>query len=220
MHRIAIALILGALIAGQAGASTITWGPATDTTGPSDIANTGTLFKAFNSGGAAVNVNGVAFDKTNAVGDDINFSFFSGAAGGGSLGNAALLALLDTATYTQLQTPSPVTLTGLTPGSPYELQLFFMDQRSFSVDRTVTYSSGGNSVTLEADPNNASTAPFGQYVIGTFTADATTQGFVITGPIVQQVNAWQLRVVPEPSSLALLGLGVGLLVLQRRLARP
>jgi hypothetical protein len=56
----------------------------------------------------------------------------------------------------------------------------------------------------------------GQFAIGTFTADATTQTlYMETINIAQShINAYQIRLIPEPSS-ALLG-GLGLLALLRR----
>jgi hypothetical protein len=128
-------------------------------------------------------------------------------------------------------------LTGPVFGKRYELQIFFMDQRGSwnsppqgcyrldpggmsCNDRTVTLSSGSSFVTLEADPDNdSSTAPFGQFALGLFTAEATFQEFVHSGPVVQQVNAWQLGMdpIPEPSAWTLLAAGL-VAVVWRRLA--
>ena len=96
----------------------------------------------------------------------------------------------------------------------------------------------GPAVVLELNnsPTNAGTATApateaGDFVIGTFIADATTQSFdvfgtntgnidnLVTTDSRAHVNAIQLRAipapVPEPSSLALLALG-SLVVLRRR----
>ncbi len=47
----------------------------------------------------------------------------------------------------------------------------------------------------------------GQFVTGNFTADSTTQVVRITGSRIG-LNAVQIRIVPEPSTLALASLGV------------
>jgi hypothetical protein len=59
----------------------------------------------------------------------------------------------------------------------------------------------------------------GQWIKGTFTADSTSQSLQLSGALsatdgYPQINALQLRTIPEPSS-ALLG-GLGLLALFRR----
>lgn len=222
MSRTFAAVVAAAVIAGQANASTITWGLATDTTGPSSVSSTDSLVKAFDSGGTGATVNGVSFASAGAAGDDVydalsllssgSFDRFDNDA---DLGDAGLDLLLRTGDYVQQLAPVSITLTGLVIGKEYELQVFFMDQRDINGppagcagcnDRQVTLTSGAGSVTLEADPGNTSAAPFGQYVLGTFTADATTQAFDLSGPVVQQINAWQLR-VPEPSAIALLAFG-------------
>jgi hypothetical protein len=215
--------------------------------GPTAISTTGTLLKAFDSGGAGATVNGITFAAGETAGDDVIFprshsSYFFAYDDNADLGDVGLDALLRTGAYSQngwVPGTEAISISGLSIGTQYELQFFFMDQRgSYSSppqgckgldpggascnDRTVTFSSGSNSVTLEADPdNNSSAAPFGQFVLGYFTADATFQGIEISGPVVQQVNAWQVRVVPEPETyaLALLGLvGVRFLVRRRKAA--
>jgi hypothetical protein len=241
MQRLLVVLSLLAAAAGPASASTITWGPASDTMGPTAISTTGTLLKAFDSGGAGATVNGVTFAAGETAGDDVIFprspysSYFYAFDDNADLGDVGLDALLRTGAYAQpIGGPGTeaISISGLSIGTQYELQFFFMDQRgSYNSppqgcrgcnDRTVTFSSGSNSVTLDADPDNdSSAAPFGQFVIGYFTADATSQGFDISGSVVQQVNAWQVRAIPEPETyaLSLLGLaGVRFLVRRRKAA--
>jgi hypothetical protein len=74
-------------------------------------------------------------------------------------------------------------------------------------------------VALEADPGNGSASPFGQYAIGTFVADATTQAFATNGSAVAQVNAWQLRLIatPEPAWLTLGVPALAAIISRRRL---
>jgi len=120
------------------------------------------------------------------------------------------------------------TLSGLTPGQTYQLQLwsscssdmgYFFNTPSHNVKNQI---SAGNSVTL--DVNNTNTpGGVGQWVIGTFTADATTETISISnsatndGPV---LNAFQLRLVPEPcAGLLLSGSGLFFATLRRRKAR-
>lgn len=238
--------------ASVAQAATVSWGSATNTTGASSVLTTGSIVKAFDSGGSGATVNGVTFLAARGAGDDIgavllgSFDVFDDNA---DLGDAGLDLLLRTGDYLANvgSLPSAITtlieLTGLQVGKTYQLQLFFMDQRNSPssppnscvtcADRQMTFESGANSVTLDADSGNGLGAPFGQYVIGTFIADSTTQGFGIRGGIdfdpfwnapvsLRQVNAWQLRVlddaapVPLPASAPLFLLGSALVAVCRR----
>lgn len=241
MTRLSAFLVLSAaaLVASPTIASTITWGPATDTMSASDVLTTGSLVKAFDSGGLGATVNGVAFATAGNSGDDV-YNAIGSATFGQFDDNAdigGLDTLMRTANYAAPTQPSPptiISLTGLVPGTQYQLQFFFMDQRGspFSPpagcvgcnERTVTFTSASNSVTLAADPGKTLGAPFGQYVVGTFNADSLTQAFGVTGtgfdisgtPLsLRQVNAWQLRTAPVPIPAAfwlfgsaLAGLGV------------
>jgi hypothetical protein len=248
MRRLFIALSLLAASASPAFGVTISWGSAHDTVGPASVSKWGTQVKAFDSGGAGATVNGVWFAEGGTAGDDMVLS--SAPYGGSTfyafddnadLGDVGLDTLLRTGDYAQRIGGGgsvSVALSGLVVGKRYEVQIFFMDQRGswnsppFGCygldpggmscnDRTVTLSSGSSSVTLEADPDNdSSTAPFGQFALGVFTADATFQEIVFAGSVVEQVNAWQLRMepIPEPSEWALLAIGLISLVWGKRTA--
>jgi PEP-CTERM motif len=248
MHWTIAALVGTVVIAGQATASTITWGLATNTTGASSISTSGSLVRAFDSGGSGATVNGVVFAPAGSLGDDVWDSLGAGRFTFGALddnadlGDAGLDTLLRTADIAGAigVLPSSIATTvvlGVEIGVTYEIQLFFMDQRNSSssppngcvtcADRYLTLTSGPNVVTLDADPGNSLAAPFGQFALGTFTADSTSQTFEITGGILfdpfwngplsnRQVNAWQLRVVPEPGTAVLLGIGISLLSWRRR----
>lgn len=234
---LATACTLAVGVAPSTNAATIAWDVAMDTTSASSVSTTGSLVKAFNSGGTSTTVNGVTFAQAASAGDDVYDSFTAVLSSPGSfdafddfndLGELDLL--LRTANY--IGTPNgsyTITLQDLNIGTNYELQLFFMDQRGRvnsppagcvgCNDREVTFTSGANSVTLEADPGNTPTAPYGQFALGAFTADAATQGFTISGIDVQQVNAWQLRaaVVPVPAAVWLFGSGLlGMIGVARR----
>jgi hypothetical protein len=242
-------LALLAVSASSSFGGTISWGSPQDTLGPASVSTSGTLVKAFDSGGDGALVNGTMFAAGATAGDDI---VLSAAPTGGStfyafddnadLGDVGLDELLRTGDYAQRIGGGgsvSVVLSGLVVGRQYELQIFFMDQRGswnsppqgcFGLDpggmscndRTVTLSSGSSHVTLEADPDNdSSKAPFGQFALGVFTADASFQDFVFSGPVVQQVNAWQLRMdaIPEPSAWVLLATGLIAVVWRRRTLR-
>ena len=110
-----------------------------------------------------------------------------------------------------------VTLSGLTVGVQYEFQVLFVDDRTTNSipDRTMTVSLVGGGPSDGTGPLDHTSSNV-QLVTGTFTANAVTQGFDISESVGDNVkiNAYQLRVVPEPS-VTLLG-GLALLGLLRR----
>ena len=196
----------------------IAWGAATNTTTPGDVSTNGTLIQA-NAEGATATVNTVTFAASNSLG-----SINVGQLNGGSTGDASFDTLLNELSFGG-GTSTTIDLGSFTSGNVYEVQIFYIDQRttnSFN-DRVMTYgsSTGGGTVDLEADPNNAPSSPFGQYAIGTFTADGTdpdlslaTNGFGNA-----HISAWQVRditPIPEPASTALLAFASTAMLLRRR----
>jgi len=114
------------------------------------------------------------------------------------------------------------TLQGLTAGTPYIVQFWLNDSRSnfggtpgvLPWLATNTFTAGN--VSGEVDVNATDVGGgVGQYLIGTFTADAATQVISVasTGSNTRgiQLNGYQLREVPEPATLGLLALG-GLMI--------
>ncbi len=114
-----------------------------------------------------------------------------------------------------------LTMKGLTVGHTYEFE--WWSDHSTNVDTGVsTTATAGNSVTLVDNnliPQTNGDGGVGQFAIGTFTADATSEVVTFTGfseTDTSVLNALQLRdlspaapppAVPEPSSLALLAVG-------------
>lgn len=212
LHHIA-AILLGTCTASQA--AIIVWGSATNiTTSSSDVSTLGTSFIAYNIGSTTdYTINGVFFDGITS-----GFSNSGTAYNGyGSLAgsDADYGAALSTGMYFtgNNQPAENMTISGLEIGQEYQIQAWFNDQRDLAATGTTTLSSaGGNSVGL------VSSTPGGQYALGTFTANATTQVFTIhganTGATLNMFQVRNITAVPEPSA-ALLG-GLGLLALLRR----
>lgn len=206
-------LTTAALIGSATQAATITWS-STQSSTDANISTTGTLLEAANFGGSTVEANGVTFEGVTSWPTDpyplsnlagINYSSTSAASGFPVTGGG-----IDTifSSVGLTGTLNPLTLTGLESGKDYVVQIFLYFGGGAG-SRTLTVNDGAGSSTV-VTYNEANV------ITGTFTADGTTQAMnwqESTGS--NLTNGYQLRVVPEPGSLALLGLG-GLLVASRR----
>jgi autotransporter-associated beta strand protein len=108
----------------------------------------------------------------------------------------------DTLSYMRYMNDTSGTLTfsGLTIGQEYAVQYWVQDSRTGLVninDRNLTLA-GATPVIL--DYNNG--AGVGQWAIGTFTADSTSQTINITANSSVQANMLQLRALPAPFTAA------------------
>ena len=182
-------------------AAGITWGAPTPISGDTNVSNAGSLLYAY-TGGTATAVNGVAFAAGNSgtTWGSVSLSGFGSynqtvfGSGTGSPWSG-----LTTAYKTVLAggawggaTTGTVTLNGLTSGHSYGVQIWVNDNRGGSeATRSETASSsGGNSVTLAYEANQAAGGGgVGQYAVGTFVANGTSQAFTLASSSSVQLNA-------------------------------
>jgi hypothetical protein len=221
-------VVLG--LAGVAPAGIITWGTPTTVSGDSDVDTTGTLLYAYNigtSGVAATTINGVTFAAFAFPGENdgldtvtvgsVNFTESPAilqSYDASTLGtNSSPFGGLSPAYKTMLSTGgtalqfSTITATfgGLTVGHQYRLQWWTSNPKNgvglaSETFATTTAESGGNQVTLDSNSTNID-GGLGQFVIGTFTADATSQTFTLDSPVGNTsplINGFQVRVVSAP----------------------
>lgn len=230
----------------RAGAASIIWDtPTILTLGvDTDVSTTGSLLYAFNLGDIGVTgptLNGVTFTAF-----PVTSGVTSASQGSVTISTSPVLfsynfATSPSAPYTSLTSDYQAlvstglitvgvfnTLTlglgGLTLGNTYQVQVWASDANGtlsgspFGDYQTIF--TAGNAVTLD-DNNTNFDGGVGQWVTGSFTADAATQNIAITCPTSGSpvLNAFQVRtlaVVPEPASATLLALGAGLLAARRR----
>jgi autotransporter-associated beta strand protein len=200
-------------------AATITWGPATIIAATNDVSTAGTSKYAYDWAGnpGSLTLNGVPFTGiTNAVGStadgNLAISGFGSRNTNAFTTTSTPFGSLPTAYKPALQggafnndgSPATVTLSNLIAGANYSVQVWIGDPRGGSAtvgtNRIQTVTSGANSVVLTNNVTHT-TGGLGQYAIGTFTADATTQAFTISGGLIvsgsgtasSQINALQVR---------------------------
>jgi len=225
----ALTLLLGDI--GGANAATITWGSPTTISGDSDVDTTGTLVGAFSMGGSGVpttTVNGVIFTGIDLTGASVtsgNFTFTlaTGWHSADLTSSSTPFAALSPSYQSLLAwsagdstTPATVTMSGLTVGAQYEFEWW---SNISHLAEPFTTATAGNSVTLNTNTTGQN-GGIGQFAIGTFTADASSE--TVTWSSFDQVviNGIQLRelmspgvgAVPEPGSLTVLAIGAAGLV--------
>lgn len=199
-------IVLAAISTAQA--APISWGAATRITGDTDVSTNGVLVTARNLNGAATTVNTVSFETLN-FGSVTDTS--SGTAPFTGL-SAAYQELLGTAFSSSLD--FELGILGLTVGQLYEFQVWSnnsADEFHYGV-KVGDSASFSNSVLLSSGSGPLDNYLLGQYVIGTFTADATSQAIYFRPDEVANVNGFQLRAtnaaVPEPDAILIFGAGL------------
>ncbi|MBI1368174.1 MAG: hypothetical protein GC162_05920 [Planctomycetes bacterium] len=231
-----LAAVLFAGVAPHVRAAIVTWQTPQEIVAGSDVSTLGT--QVF---GRDV---GLAYNNPSAVVNSVNLGFnnpawtvtFSESGGGGNTGNisAPVMGGPDGANYravlgTQARAWSNVmtfTFGNLSVGQDYLIQLWVGDWRAFTNNRAETIAAGGlntnvNTPTLkflDSDLSNTPSPSHGQWVIGKWTADASSISFTLTATsdTIAQYNAMQLRLIPAPAALPA-GLGLlSLLAMRRR----
>ena len=218
-------------------AGLITWDAAQDTTASAanDIVNGGAVVHAYNGhqftdGHArvpeAVTLDGVAFTvPSRSVFLGKAFNDLNRALGGNTTGDAGYDSILNNAGIVDVATASDVTgtnanavysISGLSVDTEYFIQVWYAEERGGNLaGRKMIYGDGnGNTVTVAGQGANG----FGQFVVGTFVADAATQDLqlIADGMGRSHVTGLMVREVPEPATMMLLSLG-GIL-LRRKVA--
>ncbi len=199
--------------------ATIGW-TSGDITDSGDVSTNGNLVFAINGSnesGVTTTVNGVSFvssirdnsasqtqsqspgneSLTTTLGNDNGGSFTNGGSGG------VIGTLIEGGWWGATSGDSATaTLSGLTVGDNYEIQIFASDARGNRDNGYVTRldnGTGGTGIDLQLNNQPVGGRP-GDYGIGTFTADSSTQSFELTGFVDGsnstgriQINAIQLR---------------------------
>ena len=224
MKKLLICASIVSVLAAVANAqnANITWGTPTTISISNDVSTVGTLLGTWApyDGSAPFTVNGVTFTSGDIPGLSTTLN------NGGGVGTYASPGTLD-ANYNTLLTaaafgnnggPFTISWGGMTVGDTYLVQLWVNDARNIGGLRTETFTGGANtSAILDYGSNPNGTGP-GQFITGTFVADAASQNISIlaTGYAPSaQFNLLQVRditPVPEPSTLAVLATGAGALL--------
>ncbi len=216
INKYTVALATSTAMMASSSAATIAWGEFDLDAAPGEISTKGTSIEAWNlvnndarEATDTTTINGVVFTATNLF----DSGYYTNDTFEVSTGDANLDLLYLQASY-NYESTTPITLTGLTIGNEYELQTFLGDNRS----GTPFIMTVGDGITVQK--TSSGSVENGAWIIGTFTADATTQNFLSAHANISQnfLSGYQLRdisSVPEPSSAVLIGLGGLALILRR-----
>ena len=234
-NNLALISIASLLAFSTTHAATIIWDvqDISETNGDeSDVSKRGELIEAVNFGTdtTSTTINTVTFEAFTASGSDFTFDnlntlvdqsadnagFYTGP-------NTSYNALLQSFIFDGLTAEADYTLTGLAIGRDYEVQLFIADDRGGASNFDyLDVDVNGTTINVLNDTRFGGAPRPALVFTGTFTADALTQDFTALRRNTNDsedgttLSAYQLRVVPEPSSTALLGLGGLAFALRRR----
>lgn len=206
-------------------AAIINWSVPSNISGDSDVITTGTLVDARNmsQNQLTTTVNGVFFDifpipnggnGISGLNNIFAFAYNNAESSDTAYGSSNLpysslslsyRTLLSSGAGSSTGNPLTLNLLGLTNGASYLFQWWTNDSGLAFGGVNTTTATATNSVTLDENTTN-SDGGMGQWVSGTFTATGTSQTITFSGPR-PAINAYQLRVVPEPGSLSLLIFG-------------
>ena len=209
---------------GNAGAP-VTFTTAAITTADATLGLAGTVITAadFGAGTQIVsygNNQTITFDGASASATVVGGNNTTIGAFNGDTGNTNFNSVLNGFNYDSAAGSKQITLSGLTAGQQYSLQLFGLDDRGGNESsRQISFSdfSGGSSGPITSGSNT--------YVLGTFTALSSFETITESVPSGGNINALVLRslsgvsAAPEPSqiaSLALAALGMLGVVLKAR----
>ncbi|MDF7807756.1 Ig-like domain-containing protein [Pontiellaceae bacterium B12219] len=180
----------GVLFAGAvAHAANITWGSVTDYSSTNDVSTAGSLVEAINACGTAnlqsPLINGVQFvARTDLMAGDASITFFFN-----DTGDSEYNALLNTLDYGS----DEITVGNgqLEVGKEYQIQVWFLDQRSNQDARAMQFGDGNG---------NLSEGVNDQFVTGTFIADGASQTITVNGVsgVTPHINAYQVRNLNSP----------------------
>lgn len=216
IYRIILCAAAALAVAGAANAATINWLAPQKVVDANDVINTGSTFTAWTAmfegyppTFPSTIVNGVEFKSTDGgVGDNITLAGFSGwkdPSFNGNLtpadfGSPEYAALMQWGWWTWGADPCTVTLSNLTVGNEYQVQLWVQDARIWGVPRNMLVD--GHQINF----NQGTEDSVGNYIVGTFTADASSQVINLLGNESTLINAIQVRTsaVPEPGSIVAL----------------
>lgn len=194
------------LAAPPAGAAPITWGTPQPISGESDVPNPSEYERvvgAYSVAGNGLDINGVVF--ADDAGQNIllytPFKRTASFSGNSEVDTAAYSDLLKAGEYGDGFIKVGYQNT-LTVGKTYMVQIWSHDDRDFADRSTTLADTEGNAVTLDQNHLNARGGR-GQWVVGTFTADAGEQRIWIrgSGEAHTVVNAVALYEISESAKL-------------------
>ncbi|WP_372796048.1 beta strand repeat-containing protein [Pontiella sp.] len=189
--------------------TSVKWASAQGISGDADVSTDGTLEYAYNCGTSSdVTLNGVLFSGTGSstadFGGNVSLTSFTGTTTGyGTVFEPPFNALsagyqtfLESA-ITNGAAISSVTLNNLTVGKRYQVQVWVNDSSTSNTNaQDVILSAGTADATTLDCANPDGEGGVGEYALGTFVADATSQSFALAGNRLQ-LNGIQVRQVND-----------------------